>query len=403
MTRLRRVLACITALALASLAAWSAAPADAADPASESAAAQAVAYLKTQQQSDGGFEVSGFAGFETTDAVLAVAEQAQTGAAWNEDAARDAIDALHAGGSGPTPLDYLENLVATSTDPAVAAKNALFVSVPLGIDPTEFGSVNLVDAMGGCTGTDTLGFNGFLYLVIAQQQLCGSAPAASVATIRDAQQANGGWNFAGDNTGTDIDADTTSAAVMALVATGAGADDPAVHRALVLFADNQQANGSWQAFGADDPNATAMAIFALAAAGFDATSPCWRDTVSPAKVGTAYASPDAWLRSQQITTGTDAGRIQSPNDSFGVNTFATSQTVQALLRSWWPISRAPEQNCTSPEPPPSSTTTTTLPHPPEPAPTVTTAEPATAEPATAKPATAKPATTPVRIQPKFTG
>jgi hypothetical protein len=389
MTRLRRVLACTTVLALAALAAWSATPADAADPASESAAAQAVVYLKTQQQADGGFEVSGFAGFETTDAVLAIAEQAQTGAAWNEDAARAAIENLHAGGSGPTPLDYLESLVATATDPAVAAKNALFVSVPLGIDPTEFGSVNLVDAMGGCTGTETLGFNGLLYLVIAQEQLCGSAPSASVTKIRDAQQANGGWNFAGDNTGTDIDADTTSAAVMALVATGAGADDPAVNRALVLFADNQQANGSWQAFGADDPNATAMAIFALSAAGFDAASSCWRDTVSPSKAGTAYASPDTWLRSQQITTGADAGRIQSPNDSFGVNTFATSQTVQSLLRSWWPIARGPAQSCT-PEPPPSSTTTTTttLAHPPEPSPTVT---------------TAKVTTVPVRIQPKFTG
>ncbi len=395
MTRLRRVLAGSSALALVSLAAWSAVPADAADPASESAAAQAVTYLKSQQQPDGGFELSGFAGFETTDAVLALAEQAQAGAGWNEDVARDAIEDLHAGGSGPTPLDYLENLVATATDPAVAAKNAIFVSLPLGIDPTEFGSVNLVDAMGGCTGTDTLGFNGFLYLVIAQQQLCGSAPAASITKIRDAQQANGGWNFAGDNTGTDIDADTTSAAVMALVANGAGADDPAVNRALVLFSDNQQANGSWQAFGADDPNATAMAIFAVTAAGFDVTSRCWRDTVSPAKAGTAYADPDAWLRSQQLTSGADAGRFQSPNDSFGVNTFATSQSVEALLRSWWPVARAPEQTCA---PPPTttttsttttSTTTTTLSHPPEPQPTGQPAKPTAGET--------------VRVTPKFTG
>src|SRR5262249_14877806 len=153
----------------------------------------AVAWLETKQQPDGSFEVTGFAGFETTDAVMAIAEGAQTSDTWNEAEAFAAVDGMHAGGSGPTPLDYLENLVANSTDPAVAAKNAVLVSLPLGIDPTAFGPVNLVDAMGGCTGTSTLGFNGLLYLTLAQQLLCGAAPAANVTTIRNAQQANGGW------------------------------------------------------------------------------------------------------------------------------------------------------------------------------------------------------------------
>ena len=68
------------------------------------------------------------------------------------------------------------------------------------------------------------------------------------------------------------------------------------------------------------------AILAITAAGFDVESPCWRDTADPATAGTAYASPTAWLRSQQLPART--GRIASPNDSFGVNTFATSQTVE---------------------------------------------------------------------------
>jgi hypothetical protein len=65
--------------------------------------------------------------------------------------------------------------------------------------------------------------------------------------------------------------------------------------------------------------------------------------------GTAYPSPTAWIRSQQLTSPpADAGRIASPNDSFGVNTFATSQSVEGLLQSWLPIVRAPEQTCTTP-------------------------------------------------------
>ena len=64
-------------------------------------------------------------------------------------------------------------------------------------------------------------------------------------------------------------------------------------------------------------------------------------------------APTAWLRSQQLTAPpADAGRITSPNDSFGVNTFATSQTVEALLQSWLPVARAAEQTVRDAAPPP---------------------------------------------------
>ncbi|HXY93717.1 MAG TPA: prenyltransferase/squalene oxidase repeat-containing protein, partial [Acidimicrobiia bacterium] len=339
MTRTRRVLVCSSALALLIVLSSSVAPAGAADPASTAAAEAAVAWLKTKQQPDGGFEQTAFAGFETTDAVVAIAEGAQTGNTWNTAEARAAVEALKAGGSGPTPLDYLQTLIANASDPAVAAKNAVYVSRALGIDPTAFGSLNLVDKMGGCNGSSTLGFNGLLYLTLAQAILCGTAPSANVATIRNAQQENGGWNFAGDATGTDIDSDSTAAAVEALVASGATFDDSVVRKAIAFFADNQQPDGAWQSFGEDDPNSTAMAVLGITAAGFDVTSSCWRDTVDPTAAGTGYADPVAWLRAQQLTTGTDVGRIQSPSDSFGVNTFATSQSVEGLLRSWLPVAR----------------------------------------------------------------
>jgi hypothetical protein len=94
----------------------------------------------------------------------------------------------------------------------------------------------------------------------------------------------------------------------------------------------------------------------VTAAGFDVTTSCWRDTVAPDLAGTAYVSPDVWLRSQQITSGVDAGRVESPSDSFGVNTFPTSQTVEGLLRSWLPVARATASTCTpAPTPPPVTT------------------------------------------------
>jgi hypothetical protein len=353
MTRIRRVLAGCSALAVAILFIAPIAPAGAADPASSAASANAVAWLKTHQQPDGSFEVALFAGFETRDAVLAIAEQAQTGSTWNTAQALSAIEALQAGGpGGPTPIDYLEGLVAASSDPGVAAKTVVLVSEPLGIDATAFGSVDLLAKMGGCGGTAAPTFNGLLYLVIAQQLQCGSAPAANLSSVRSAQQANGGWGFAGDNTASDIDNDTTALAVEALIGGGATSTDPAVRNALAFFAANFQSNGAWQFFGADDPNSTAMAVLGITAAGYDVTSSCWRDTFAPSAVGTPYTTPDAWLRSQQLTTGPDAGRFTSPSDSFGVNTLATSQSVEGLLRSWLPVARAAAQTCTSVGPPP---------------------------------------------------
>jgi hypothetical protein len=354
MTRFRRVLVCTIALALTTLLGSSFAPVGAADPASNAAAASAVAWLTAHQQPDGGFEMATFPGFETRDAVLALAEQAQTTPTWNAGVARTAVEALQAGGSGPTPLDYLEDLVAASSDPGVAAKTVVLVSEPLGIDPTAFGSVNLLAKMGGCTGQASPTFNGLLYLVVAQQLLCGAAPEASIAAVRDAQQANGGWGFAGDPTTDDIDNDTTALAVEALVGSGAAPNDAAVRAALLFLAQNHQANGAWQFFGEDDPNSTAMAVIAITAAGYDVTTACWRDTVAPELAGRPYASPDAWLRAQQLAAGVDAGRVQSPSDSFGVNTLPTAQTVQALLRSWLPVDRAAPQVCAVPDPAPTA-------------------------------------------------
>ena len=79
----------------------------------------------------------------------------------------------------------------------------------------------------------------------------------------------------------------------------------------------------------------------MSAAGYDPTSVCWRNKVRPALIGQPYSSPIGWLESQQQPNG----RIVSPNDDFGINTFPTSQTVQALRREWTPRYTAAKQSC----------------------------------------------------------
>jgi hypothetical protein len=94
------------------------------------------------------------------------------------------------------------------------------------------------------------------------------------------------------------------------------------------LATGQQANGAWQFFGADDPNSTATASVALSALKIDVTDPAWGRPFGATASGAA--SPYGWLRTQVNADG----RVISPNDEYGINTLATSQTIQALSNQW---------------------------------------------------------------------
>lgn len=318
-----------------------------ADAANPPVVTKATAWLATQQQADGSFEVSGFPGFETSDAVVALGEQGQTTGTWDKIKARNAVLAVKK--NGKSALDALDDFADGTLSAGQAAKLIVLVAKPLGLsvsafDPQNDGARNLATVVNkGLTATGSYGaFNATLYAALAKQLTVSAIPPKTLDFIRAAQQANGGWNFSGDNTGTDLDVDTTALALQALVAAQVGPTDTNLVKGLQFLADQQTAAGPWQSFGSDDPNSTSTAIMAITAAGFDVTSPCWRDTARPAKHGTAYANPVAWLRTQQAADG----HITSPNDSFPpVNTFATSQTVQALERRWSPVAWLAPRTC----------------------------------------------------------
>ncbi len=318
----------------------------------------AIAWLAAHQQTDGGFEIAQFPPFETPDAILAIAEDAQTTTTWDAEAARDAVEALDANGpdDGGTPLDWADDyLDAHPPGAGIAAKFIVLVAGPLGLDPTAFDpagdldEVDLVAAMDaglledGSYGAGAL--NDTLYALQATRVIGGAAPADTVAYVRAAQQASGGWSYDGATSGTDPDVDTTARAVQALAAAGLPAGDATVAAALKFLADRQAATGAWQSFGADDTNSTAMALVGLVAAGWRPSSSCWRTSSSSAAPATGYVNPATWLRSQQVTTGLaeDLGRFLSPNDAFSdaPNSSATTQAVQALLRHWLPVAAAP--------------------------------------------------------------
>lgn len=314
------------------------------------AASKAVDWLATQQQPDGGFEVAGFPGFETPDAVLAIAEDAQTGTTWNTAEARAAVEAVTTGG-GKDALDYLDDFADGGLAAQQAAKIVALVAAPLGIPATDFdpsndssGAVNLRATMQPAVdGSDpNVAFNGRLVAAIGVAVLGEPVPGPLVSAIRAAQQANGSWNFAGDPNGTDVDPDTTGLAIQALVAAGVAGSDGDVRAGLRALALSHGDDGSWASqFDDGNPNSTAYAILGVTAAGGVVGNDCWREAAVVELAGVPYTSPLTYLTGQQQSDG----RIASPNDAFGVNTFATSQAVQGLLRRWLPPRRAAALAC----------------------------------------------------------
>ena len=312
----------------------------------EASADKGVTWLKTQQQTDGGFEVAGFAGFETPDAVLAIASAAQTTINWNSVTARTAVLATIK--NGHTPLHALDDFAQAGIDAGQAAKLITLVTAPLGVSSTAFdpdgdGAQNLLATVNaGLLPNGSYGqFNATLYAVLAMRSVGSPIPPATLAHIKGAQQANGGWSYTGLPGGSDIDVDTTAAAIQALVAAGVPATDADLNQGLAFLATRQQANGSWQSFGSADPNSTSTAVLAITAAGFNVETPCWRNTVAPGLAPNPYGNPLNYLRYVQAPSG----QFLSPNDQYGVNTFATSQSVQGLERNWLPIVPLSPRTC----------------------------------------------------------
>jgi Prenyltransferase and squalene oxidase repeat len=319
----------------------------------------AVSYLDTQQiagttpsTGSGAWDSDPTFEFATSEVVLAIGEGAQTSAAWSTSAALTAVQGIQ-NAQGINPMPFLDLAAGGSLSPGKAAKLILLVALPLGLSPTSFDPagnglpVNLVSAMGSGNADGSFGpagaFNQTLFAALAHQLVNGSVPAQTVQYILSQQKpSNGGWAFDADTgTLTDADVDTTSFAIQALIAGGVAPSDPAVQNGLAFIASQQNADGSWSAFGNVSSESTSRAILAIAAAGYDPNTSCWRDTVLPAAAGSPYGAADDAL----VALRGGDGSISGPG-SFSP-AFSTAQAVQGLERQWLPIETAAAQTCPS--------------------------------------------------------
>ena len=257
--------------------------------------ARAATFVVSTQQADGGFGGSG-AG-QTMDAIYALRAAG--------------IDPATVMKGGKSPADFLKANAAAAVKPAAAAKAALGARA-LGLDPRNVNGTNLIanitagyDAARGEYAGDAFSQS----IAMLGLSCTGNAlPSGAIVALRKAQIADGGWGF-----GSDSDADTTGIALQALVASGAGASDGAVVKAVAYLKKTQGTDGGWGFDPAEsNTSSTAFVVQALIAAGEDVDGATYRK-------GTV--GPMAYLLSQQVADGSFKGFDAA---------FATNQVLPAI-------------------------------------------------------------------------
>lgn len=220
------------------------------------AANAAVDYIRSLQNSDGGFPVFGVDSSPggTLDAVFALSSSGE--------------DPTSVTTGGNSPAEYLAGQAASYiNDPGAAAKLALGVSV-MGLDPSNFGGEDLISSMAANFDPST-GSNGFdlfdeaLYMLALTREGL-PIPAAATTHVLSLQLTDGAWEF-GSSFGSD--SNTTSIVLQTLLAVGVDPLHSAVLDGLTYLQKVQNPDGGFGfVVGSDsDPNSTAFVVQALVA------------------------------------------------------------------------------------------------------------------------------------------
>jgi len=268
---------------------------------------QALRWLRTQQQSDGGFS-NGFApGSDpgtTADAVLAIVAGGEDPAQWIV--------------GGATPLTYLEGAAKSEPPSAGLAAKLALAAVAVGMDPAAFGGVDLTALLEGSFDPATGLFGSGPYdsglAILALHAAGRTIPAEAIEGLLAYRLDDGSFAFNGDRTPGAGDSNTTALAVQALIASGRA---DAVAPSIAYFRSTRNSDGGWtyqkpSAFGEEtDANSTALVMQALRAAG---------------EAGADWGEPGQALSPLQLDSGAFSFNASTPAD----NLLATVQVVPAL-------------------------------------------------------------------------
>lgn len=277
----------------------------------------AMAWLKVQQNSDGGFGSPESTIGATADVLLAVASTGDNGIAWVAD--------------GNTPLDYLKANGSSITKAGDTAK-VILATIASGQDPRTSAGLDLVAKLEGMVGSDGRigGDNDFVnehsYALIALSSAKRPIPTQAIDYLMRSQIADGTWSWNGDAAVGSGDNNTAAIVVVALIAAGVPADNAQVEQALAHLKGQQNEDGGFpyispSPYGTDsDSNSSAVVMWAIKAAGRDPAGVEWKHG---GKDG--HSALDR-LRAFQNESGAFRWQDGTPGDNFA----STIQAVVAL-------------------------------------------------------------------------
>ncbi|HHK60216.1 MAG TPA: hypothetical protein ENJ73_00635 [Desulfobacterales bacterium] len=233
----------------------------------------AVAWLKTQQNTDGGFGSPASSVGTTADVLLAVAATGDNAIAWSK--------------AGKTPLDYLTANVGSVKKAGTLGK-VITALIASGKNPRDVGGVDLVARLekmigsDGKIGGDDEYINDHCTAMIALAAARRPIPTATVNYLLGKQIDDGTWAWNGDTSAGSGDNNTAAMAVVALIAAGVPADNPQIQKTLAHFKEQQNQDGGFpyinpSPYGTDsDSNSTAVVMWAIKAAGQDPAGVDWK-------------------------------------------------------------------------------------------------------------------------------
>jgi len=301
------------------------------------AALKALEWLKTQQDTDGGFGNGGI----TADAVYAIARCGQDpdGPEWTQTdngQERSALDALE-----EQTLDYIES--APGDQPAgelAKVIRAVQAAKEVGVgwaDPANFAGRNLVNELLATYVPVTGRYHPSKLFshdlaILALAEVGETIPPEAVTEIETDQNNDGGWSWAWDGAS---DVDSTGLTMQALTA-GAGPSSPTVFaNAADYLQDLQFADGGFPDLATrteTNCNSTALAIEGLLAIGTYRDEPLVFSTGG----GGVASSWDAILAFQE-QSGQESGSFAFSSSWPGSRLMATLDAIPALVSTYYPV------------------------------------------------------------------
>lgn len=283
-------------------------------------APEALDWLRTQQNDDGGFGDPDSTLGNTADAVQAIVAAGEDAKTWDKE--------------GNTPLTFLAANAAGLSGAGDTAK-VILAAVATGENPRDFGGADLVAALEGMLGNDGKfgGENDFQFshclAILALKSVSRPIPAAAVDYLKNTQIEDGTWAWSFSTVAGEGDNNSAALAVMALIAAGEPADSEIIQKTITHFQGQQNDDGGFpyinpSDYGTDsDANSTAVVLQALIAAGED---------------------PATWVKGEANTPVTALDGFQNEDGSFAwqlafpdPNFLATVQAVPAVVGKVYPI------------------------------------------------------------------